>query len=62
MPLKFWSQVMVTLDKKISTLADNSGYGSVNLEVIVKRGDVQDVIFSDRVQIRQTKENLTNKD
>lgn len=52
LPLAFWSEILVTLDKKTQTLSTNYGFGEVNLSLIVHRGKVIEVLFNDKIRVR----------
>lgn len=53
MPLSWWSHIMVTLDRKIASLAGVYGFGSIRMDVVVREGKVKDVVFTDEARIRQ---------
>lgn len=52
LPIGFWSEVLVHLDKKTETLSELYGYGKVEMTITIMHGKVQDVIFNDEVRIR----------
>ena len=68
MPLSWWSKVMITMDQKISSLSEIYGYGSVSMEIVIRKGIVKDVVFSDEFRLRQDEDeikenlNLTKKE
>ena len=53
LPLAFWSKIMLTLDRKIHSMADIYGFGSVSLQIVVRGGAVKDIVFSDEVRVRE---------
>lgn len=67
LPLAFWSKIMMTLDRKVHSLADAHGFGSVSLQIMVRDGVVRDVVLNDEIRIREerqipgTEKDLTDK-
>lgn len=60
MPPSWWGEVIGNLDNKIRLIAENYGFGSITFEATVAKGKVKDVVFKDKVRVRQKpKENLT---
>lgn len=53
MPLAWWSQIMLNIDRKIESMAGIYGYGSVSLEIVVRGGVVKDVVLKDEIRVRQ---------
>lgn len=56
LPLSFWSKIMITLDRKIHSLSDMYGFGSVSMQIIIRNGVVKDIVFSDEVRLREERE------
>lgn len=52
LPLTFWSEILITLDKKLQALSQNYGYGSVKITIVVHDGEVKEVNFDDNIRIR----------
>lgn len=52
LPIEFWSEIMIHLDKKAEMLAQEYGYGRINLSLAIHEGKVKDVIFTDEIRIR----------
>ena len=52
LPLSFWSKILITLDRKIHSMADMYGYGSVSMQVVIRKGAIKDIVFNDEVRVR----------
>lgn len=52
LPLEFWSEILVVLDKKMEQLTKDYGFGQVGLTIISHNGKVTDVIFEDQIRVR----------
>lgn len=52
-PIEFWAEVLMTLDKKIEFIKTQYGYGRVNMSVIIQRGQVFEVVYTDEVRTRK---------
>jgi len=52
LPLNFWSEILITLDKKLQALSTGYGYGSVKITITVHDGEVKEVMFDDNIRIR----------
>jgi len=52
LPLVFWSQLLMTLDRKTETIVKEFGYGKVHMTITVQKGKVIDVIYSDEIHVR----------
>ena len=52
MPIEFWSEVLMTLDKKIQAVAQIYGFGKVSLTVSITNGGITEVSFDDNIRIR----------
>lgn len=51
MPLAFWSQILMTLDKKTQTISEIYGFGKVSLTLSIKNGGIAAVNFIDDIRI-----------
>ena len=52
LPITFWSEILVTLDKKVQTLSQNYGFGQINVTIVVHDAQVKEVKFNDEIRIR----------
>ena len=52
LPITFWSEILVHIDRKTEMLEKNYGYGKINVCLTVHDGKITDVIFTDEVRIR----------
>jgi hypothetical protein len=52
LPLSFWSEILMTIDRKVQTICENYGYGKVGMSVIIHKGKVIDVVFDDEIRVR----------
>ena len=60
MPLAWWSKIMISMDSKIGSLSEIYGFGSVSMEVVIRRGKVKDVVLSDEIRLRQEEDKPKN--
>ena len=52
MPLEFWSEILITLDKKTQAIAQTYGFGKVSLTLSITNGGITEVSFDDQIKIR----------
>lgn len=52
LPIAFWSEMLLTLDKKVQTLARIYRFGKVSLTIVVHDGEVKEVVFNDDIRVR----------
>jgi len=48
-PINFWSSVLLTLDRKLSTMEEIHGFGEINLTLTVHRGKLTKIMWSDKI-------------
>lgn len=60
-PIEFWSDLVRVLDGRISQLATVYGFGEVSATLVIKKGKVLDVKFSEEVVVRQETEETNDK-
>lgn len=53
MPLSWWSQMMMGLDRKIETMSQVYGFGTISLDIEIRNGIVKDVVLRDEIRVRQ---------
>lgn len=53
MPIEWWSDVIRSIDSKIKLIAEAYGYGSITFEATIAKGQVRDLVFKDKVRVRQ---------
>lgn len=51
-PIEYWSQVLMTLDKKVETIATAYGYGEVSVRITIQNGKVIYTIFQDEIRVK----------
>jgi len=47
--LSFWSDVLITLDKKLKTVEESYGFGEISVTFKIHRGRVNRVIWVDTI-------------
>lgn len=52
LPIAFWSEIMVHLDKKIEVICKEYGFGEVEMEVKINKGRIMEVTFNDKIRVR----------
>ena len=55
MPDSFWTMLISALDKKVEAICKDYGWGDIGLQIVVRKGIVKDIVFSDEVRLRQDK-------
>lgn len=58
LPADFWSSVLATLDMKAQVIAEDYGYGKLNLTLIFHRGKVSEIYFTDEIRVKGILEKL----
>lgn len=58
-PIEFWSEIVMHLDKKAQIIADDYGWGKINLTLIIQGGKVTQVVFNDEIRVSKLEEKLT---
>lgn len=61
LPLMFWSEILVVLDKKIEQLTKDYGFGRVSMTIVSHNGKITDVLFNDEVRVRGLVEKAESK-
>jgi len=51
-PIEFWTNILMTLDKKVEVISQQYGYGKVNLQLTIQNGCITQTIFTDEVIVR----------
>ena len=59
MPLDFWSEILMTLDKKTQGVAKIYGFGKVTLVITINNGGISSINFGEDVRIQG--QDLTDK-
>jgi hypothetical protein len=52
LPMRFWSQIVETLDQKATSISQVYGFGKINMSLVIFNGKVKDIVFNDEVRIR----------
>jgi len=62
-PIEFWGDKIKLLDNRAREIANTFGFGKIGLELIIKHGKIIDVVFTEKITVRQIKKNeKTQKD
>lgn len=62
MSLAWWSDIIRTLDSKVHGMSKVGAYGSISLEIVIQNGKTKDIVFSDKLKLRQkTQKEAENK-
>lgn len=51
-PLAFWSDLIITLDKRAEMIAEGSGYGIIAIDVKMQNGKVYEVGIEEKTTLR----------
>lgn len=51
-PLAFWTDLIVTLDKRAEMIANGSGYGIIAVDVKLQNGKVYEVGIEEKTRLR----------
>lgn len=60
LPLSFWSEIMVHLDKKVETVIKHYGYGKIGMQIKIHKSEIIEVAFSDDISVRGLVEKARN--
>jgi hypothetical protein len=52
LPITFWSEILMSLDRKTQVLSKEYGFGEVNMKLIVHNGTVVEVVFNDMIRMK----------
>jgi len=61
-PIEFWSEKIRLLDDRIRLVSNTFGFGKVGLELIIKHGRIIDVVFTEKITVRQKKKDEKDKE
>lgn len=51
-PLSFWTDLIMTLDKRAEMIAEGSGYGVIAIDVKLQNGKVYEVGIEEKTRLR----------
>lgn len=51
-PIEFWSDVLINLDKRVKTVIEDFGYGEVGLVIKIHKEKILEVKFTDEIRVR----------
>ncbi len=61
MPAEWWAKIIPSLDEKIKIMATGPKFGKITFEIVVSKGRVRDLVFTDEVRIRNDFEDVKEK-
>ncbi len=51
-PIEFWSEIMLNLDKRVEVVTNDFGFGEIGLIIKIHKEKVMEVEFSDKIRVR----------
>jgi hypothetical protein len=51
-PIEFWSEIMLNLDKRVKVVTEDFGYGEVGLIIKIHKEKILEVKFTDEIRVR----------
>ena len=60
-PIEFWSDVLINLDKRVKIVAEDFGYGEVGLIIKIHKEKILEVKFTDEIRVRNIIAKAGNK-
>lgn len=57
LPIEKWSEILMTIDKKIELVCTRYGYGKVNISFVIHKGNIMEINYIDEVSVRGIRSN-----